>query len=61
MNVRVEPDWSLTWGPAPTHPGDSVVFRAALDSIVVASACPQDLNEINHYRPTSIGIVLLSS
>jgi uncharacterized protein len=61
MNVRVEPDWSLTWGPAPTKPGDFVVFRAALDSIVVVSACPQDLNEINHYRPTSIGIEVLDN
>ena len=49
---------SLTWGPAPTKAGENVVFRALLDSIVVASACPQDLNEINHYRPSSIGIEL---
>jgi uncharacterized protein YcgI (DUF1989 family) len=28
---------------------------------VVASACPQDRNEINHYRPTPIGIQLLGS
>jgi uncharacterized protein YcgI (DUF1989 family) len=25
----------------------------------VASACPQDRNEINHYRPTPIAIQLL--
>lgn len=59
MDVRVERDGSFTWGPAPTKPGDHVVFRAELDCIVVASACPQDLNEINHYDPTSIGIELL--
>jgi uncharacterized protein YcgI (DUF1989 family) len=59
MNVRVEPDGSLTWGVAPTKPGDDVVFQARLDAIVVASACPQDLNEINNYRPSSIGIELL--
>jgi len=58
MSVGVEPDGSLTWGPAPTKAGENVVFRALLDSIVVASACPQDLNEINHYRPSSIGIEL---
>jgi len=59
MSVRVEPDGSLTWGPAPTRAGDDVVFQARLDAIVVASACPQDLNEINNFRPSSIGIQLL--
>jgi uncharacterized protein YcgI (DUF1989 family) len=59
MSVGVEPDGSLSWGPAPTQAGDDVVFRAELDSIVVASACPQNLNEINNYRPTSVGIELL--
>jgi len=59
MAVRVEPDGSFIWRPAPTNAGDGVVLRAALDSVVVASACPQDRNEINHYRPTSIGIQLL--
>jgi uncharacterized protein YcgI (DUF1989 family) len=59
MNVRVEPDGALTWGPAPTRAGDRVILRTELDSIVVASACPQDLNEINHFRPTPIRIELL--
>jgi uncharacterized protein YcgI (DUF1989 family) len=59
MAVRVEPDGAFTWSPAPTKAGDSLVMRAELDCIVVASACPQDLNEINHYRPTPIGIELL--
>lgn len=59
MDVRVEPDGSFTWGPAPTRPGDHVVLRTELDCIVVASACPQDLNEINHRNPTSVGIELI--
>jgi len=59
MAVRVEPDGSFTWSSAPTKAGDGVVLRAALDCVVVASACPQDRNEINHYRPTPIGIELL--
>jgi uncharacterized protein YcgI (DUF1989 family) len=59
MSVGVEQDGSLAWGVAPTKAGDDVVFRARLDAIVVASACPQDLNEINNYRPSSIGIELL--
>jgi uncharacterized protein YcgI (DUF1989 family) len=59
MAVRVAPDGSLMWSPAPTKAGDGVVLRAELECIVVASACPQDRNEINHYRPTAIGIELL--
>jgi uncharacterized protein len=59
MAVGVNPDGSLSWGPAPTAAGDHVVLRAALPSIVVASACPQDLNEINHFLPSPIGIELL--
>jgi uncharacterized protein YcgI (DUF1989 family) len=61
MAVRVEPDGSFTWGPSPARAGDGVVLRAALDCVVVTSACPQDRNEINHYRPTPIGIQLLGS
>ena len=61
MAVRIEPDGSFTWGPSPAGAGAGVVLRAALDCVVVASACPQDRNEINHYRPTPIGIQLLGS
>ena len=60
MAIGVNPDGSLSWGPAPSKAGDSVVLRAALPAIVVASACPQDLNEINHYRPSPVGIEVLA-
>jgi uncharacterized protein len=56
MQVRVQPDGSLAWGPAPTAAGDHVVLRAEMDAIVVASACPQDLTEINHGTPTSVAL-----
>jgi uncharacterized protein YcgI (DUF1989 family) len=59
MEVGVEPDGSLAWGPATSTAGDHVVFRALLDSIVVASACPQDLNEINNWHPSSVALELL--
>lgn len=59
MNVTVQPDGSLRWAPAPTKAGDYVVLRAELESIIVASACPQDMNEINHFNPTSIRVELL--
>jgi uncharacterized protein len=61
MNVRVGSDGSLVLGPALTRPGDHVVLRAELDCVVVASACPQDLNEINHFDPTSAAIELLAA
>jgi uncharacterized protein YcgI (DUF1989 family) len=59
MDVRVKPDGALIWGPAITKPGDDVTLRAEMDCLVVASACPQDLNEINNYTPTSVALRLL--
>ena len=41
-------------GPAPTGAGDSVTLRAEMDTIVVVSACPQDLVPINSGDPTEI-------
>ena len=59
MDVRVKPDGSLIWGPAATKPGDDVILEAEMDCLVVASACPQDLNEINNYTPTSVALRVL--
>jgi len=59
MDVRVEPDGALSWGPAPTAAGDHVILQAEMGCVVVASACPQDLNEINRFNPTPVGIELL--
>jgi uncharacterized protein YcgI (DUF1989 family) len=60
MSVRFEDDGTIALDPAPTKAGDSVTFRAELDTIVVASACPQDLNEINHFNPTPVAIEILA-
>ena len=59
MNIPVGGDGELGWEPAPTAPGDSITLRAAMDCIVVASACPQDIVPINDRNPTSIAIELL--
>jgi uncharacterized protein YcgI (DUF1989 family) len=56
MDVSVRADGTLAWGPAPTSAGDHVELRAELEAIVVASACPQDLNPINHGAPTPVAI-----
>lgn len=61
MNIPVADDGALGWDPAPTAPGDSITLRAAMDCIVVVSACPQDIVPINDRNPTSIAIELLDS
>jgi uncharacterized protein len=47
MNIPVRGDGTIGWEPALTGPGDSVTLRAELDCIVVLSACPQDIIQIN--------------
>jgi uncharacterized protein YcgI (DUF1989 family) len=59
MNIPVSDGSQLGWEPAPTGPGDSITLRAAMDCIVVVSACPQDIVPINDRDPTPIGIELL--
>jgi len=56
MNIPVAADGSLRWEPPETNPGDSVTFRAAMDAIVVVSACPQDIVPINARNPTPIAV-----
>ena len=59
MNIPVASDGGLGWEPAQTGPGDSITLRAAMDCIVVVSACPQDIVPINDRNPTPIVIELL--
>jgi uncharacterized protein YcgI (DUF1989 family) len=60
MNVPAAADGDLRWLPAPSRPGDAVTFEAAMDCVVVVSACPMDLNSINGERPTSLALELLT-
>lgn len=59
MNIPVGGEGELGWDPAPTAAGDSITLRAAMDCIVVVSACPQDIVPINDRNPTPIAIELL--
>jgi uncharacterized protein YcgI (DUF1989 family) len=59
MNIPVGEGGALGWEPAPTKAGDSITFRAAMDCIVVVSACPQDIVPINDCNPTAVAIDLL--
>jgi uncharacterized protein YcgI (DUF1989 family) len=53
MNIPVHPTGDLEWRETVSKPGDSVVFRALVDCIMVLSACPQDIIPINAGRPVS--------
>jgi len=43
---------------SPAKPGDKIVLLALMDVIAVASACPQDLVEINGFNVTDIELVV---
>ncbi len=59
MNIPVGSDGALEWRETVSKPGDSVVFRALTDCIMVMSACPQDIIPINAGRPVSAHYSLL--
>jgi uncharacterized protein YcgI (DUF1989 family) len=59
MNIPVLPSGDLEWRETVSKPGDSVVFRALIDCIMVMSACPQDIIRINAGRPVSAQYTLL--
>lgn len=59
MNTPPGPDGTIAWLASPTTAGDSVTLRAEMDCFLVASACPQDLNDINGTGPTPIAIEVL--
>lgn len=58
MNIPVSGTGELSWLPAVSRPSDAITFEAAMDTVVVVSACPMDLNSINGERPTPLAIEL---
>jgi uncharacterized protein YcgI (DUF1989 family) len=46
MNVKVREDARIDFMPPTSKPGDYMILEAAMDSIVVMSACPYDLGTI---------------
>lgn len=60
MRIPVEGDGMLRWLPAASRPGDAITFRAETDCVVVVSACPQDLVDINSGDPTPLAIDVLA-
>jgi uncharacterized protein len=59
MNIPVHAGGDLEWRAPTSKPGDSLVFRALVDCIMVMSACPQDIIPINAGHPVSAHYVLL--
>ena len=59
MRIPVDPNGDLRWLSAASRAGDAITFAAAMDCVVVVSACPQDLNAINGDRPTAMEIEIL--
>ena len=60
MNIPVSPKGDLQWLEPVSKPGDSVVFRALIDCIMVMSACPQDIIRINAGRPVPAHYAILA-
>ncbi len=59
MNIPVHAAGDLEWREPTSKPGDSIVFRALIDCIMVMSACPQDIIPINAGHPVSAHYALL--
>jgi uncharacterized protein YcgI (DUF1989 family) len=54
MNVAVQPDGGVVFGPPRTAAGDWVLLRAFMDCLVVISACPQEWNPAANYHPSDL-------
>ncbi|WP_280234667.1 urea carboxylase-associated family protein [Nocardia cyriacigeorgica] len=59
MRIPVDDAGHLSWLTAPTAPGDSIIFRAEMDCLVVVSSCPQDHNVINGSGPSPLTLTIL--
>lgn len=60
QNAPILPDRTFGNEVPTSKPGDSIVFRVLMDSIVGVSACPQDLNPCNGFRPSPVRVQILN-
>ena len=56
MNVVWRPDGSIAIVEPVSKAGDCVVLRAEMDALVAISACPQDKNPCNAFKPTELRV-----
>jgi uncharacterized protein YcgI (DUF1989 family) len=61
MNVAWDASGRLDFRAPVSRAGDAVTLRALAPVIVVLSACPMDLNEVNAGEPREIGVEILRS
>jgi uncharacterized protein YcgI (DUF1989 family) len=50
-------DGEFDFHPAPSRPGDRIVFRCLVDVVAAVSSCPMDLSPINGGRITPLRLV----
>jgi len=58
MRVELESNGSLEIKEPTTVPGDFYDMRAEMDLVVAISNCPQELNPVNGFSPTPMGVVV---
>lgn len=61
MDVRARGDGGLEVFSASTRPGDRLVFRAEMDTVVVLSSCPMDLYPLSGAAVTALGLEVLDA
>ena len=59
-NFRAYPDGRFELEECVTRPGDAATFKVLMDSIVVLSACPQDIVGFQPGGPTDMAVELLT-
>jgi uncharacterized protein len=59
MNIPWQPDGRLEFHSSPARAGDQVTFAAVIDTLVILSACPMDLNPISGARLGDIDLEVL--
>jgi urea carboxylase-associated protein 1 len=58
MNVPVDPDGALGIVDGLSAPGKRVALRAAVDTLVLVSNCPQINNPCNGFNPTPVRMIV---
>jgi uncharacterized protein YcgI (DUF1989 family) len=59
MNVAALEGGRIEFRPPVSEPGQYISLRAEMDSIIVFSACPQDITPVNALQPTDAHFVIL--
>jgi uncharacterized protein YcgI (DUF1989 family) len=58
MRTPPRPDGEFDFHPAPSRPGDRIVFRCLVDVVAAVSSCPMDLSPINGDRVSPLRLVV---